>query len=111
MSVVIFCKEQILNRVENSARPVLGWPTGAIRIGQATALGVYQPGEAGVWSTMEDEVSWLNEAAGGTIKEESPGTASNAAPPADAATASASYSGNVAPPEPPVATVPSVDRS
>ena len=110
VSVVIFCKEQILNRVENSKRPILGWPTGAIRIGQATAPGVHQPGETGVWSTMEDEVSLLNEAAGGTIKEESPGTVANAVSPAVTSSAPVTYSGD-APPEPPVPTVPTIDRA
>ena len=110
VSVVIFCKEQILNREENSKRPILGWPTGAIRIGQATAPGVHQPGETGVWSTMQGEVSLLNEAAGGTIQEESPGTVANAVSPAVASTASASYS-SAAPPEPPVPMVPSIDRA
>ena len=111
VSVVIFCKEQILNRVVKSARPVLGWPTGAIRIGQAEAPGVHQPSETGVWSTMEEEIAWLQEAAmNGAIKEESPGTVANVVSPAVLSSAPATYSGDE-PPEPPVPMVPTIERA
>ena len=74
VTVVIFCKEQILNRNESQTRPIIGWPTGAIRISPVGVPDSLEPQVAGVWATIDDEVAHLS-AAGqcGTINEESPG--------------------------------------
>ena len=109
VTVVIFRKEQILNRNESQVRPSIGWPTGAIRISPVGVPGSLEPQVAGVWATLDDEMAHLNAAEQcGTINEESPGTAAQSAAPASAVPdAPATYAASM-PPEPPLPTVPTI---
>ena len=112
VTMVIFCKEQILNREEHQNKPIIGWPTGAIRIRPSNAT-ADDPVDAGVWSTMTDEVNHCWGSSGqGTINEESPGVTAQggdvAAPSASPSAASGTYTAatDSMPPEPPLPSVP-----
>ena len=110
--MVIFCLEQILNREESQFRRIIGWPTGAIRISPAGEDDSLGPRDTGVWATIDDEVDHLRESVQrcGTINEESPGTATQAAETAaPASDAPGTYAAaNSMPPEPPMPRVPTV---
>ena len=81
MTMVIFCKEQLIHRESHQTRPILGWPVGALKVRAMTGSEVDDPSETGVWATVEDEVSHSSSSSYRMIDEESPGVLS--APGAD----------------------------
>ena len=83
VTMVIFCKEQLIHRESHQVRPILGWPVGALKIKSVTRSEVDDPAEAGVWATIEDEISHSSSSSSSVrmLDEESPGVLS--APGAD----------------------------
>ena len=75
VTMAIFCKEQLIHRVEGQTRPILGWPLGALTVRLTTGSEVDVLAETGVWSTTDDEISHSGSSFQ-MLDEESPGVLS-----------------------------------